>query len=476
PIMNSQSRPIFLEIQALTDTDLSIMCETRRIFIGPINAHTRRIAERQLHVAMVEERAIYRAQQQYQRELHTKYSDFPSDTESLRSMPRLGGPKRTYWPEVGSHQYRRHLPPSSEIYKLRKDPVLEDHKKVPWQGYTEEQDKKGPNILGFQVPFSLSTARNFGVRVGEALRRFQGGLDAITDFDDNVEQENYELEDQREAFRTNQSHSKLNNYRDWLKNSHIDKDRYLDCRKESELAEAYQATFNVDAVNETFSQKSDYEYHLDSTEDTFSQTFDNEDHLDLEVDLSNPRLVPSPDRQSHSDFDSLESTTTLYHDFPKSEPLVKAVKSSCITNIFRWWWRRQKVLDGTPKLKFQRIPESERTQEGIVEEERVLKTINYLDEAQAAQMRKDDGVLELMSRVQLRDDSEMELDPGLRIMGHMDAVGDHPGDRSIYGFCRHIYRLMFDGAGGYMNYYNLRCSVLCGCLAVSMYMCIKLMR
>ncbi|EDX04344.1 GD23597 [Drosophila simulans] len=408
-------RPIYQDIQRLTDAQLSTMCKNHGLTLGPINLQNRRMAERKLHIAMITVRAKYRAQQQFVLECNMKSSansaQVPPPQNYYQPMP-----PQTYWPSPRTN-LRSPPPPSWNIQTRRErtDPVLEPRQNVCWSQQNrmnnENTENSGNNFLGFKMPFSLGAARDIRSLITNSIKRFQGG----------------ETENAPVCFQDGPVFDGTNTHK-----FHPD-----------EYEEDYQEYSDEDSAGNPSTS--------DREPDTLSGASEDEDQEVERKDLSHQDSYPYPfsfrelQRQINGaesqhelrDYKSFLSLSSVYHD---------------------WWWQwRAKAGD-------ERIPEAERTTEQDLLQERELKTINYLSEAPS---RADDGMLELMGRVELRDDSEEEV---------LEDAQIARGSRSWVGFCRHIFHLLCCDRQGKLDPEKLRCSFFCCCMAFGVYMGIKMMR
>ncbi|KAH8352538.1 hypothetical protein KR084_004813 [Drosophila pseudotakahashii] len=440
-------RPIYQDIQRLTDAQLSVMCQSHRIFPGPITFRNRRLVERQLHIAMIEERAKQRAYQQFARECNRQtpgnFQQVPPPQQhyglmqALPQNPNQNVIPRTYWPSPGSSNVRS--PPRSFLNRAnRPDPILEPSRYITWRQQNRLMDKsksnRGTNILGFNMPFSLEAAMDFSSRISSTIRRFRGGgeeeeeavISARSEQEGKYNDDDHSLEDSDEE--TSKSYQESYLERDTLSESSEDENQQKKVKKEKDARsqDAYVYPFPYD----------------------FREL---------------RRLVDAADAESQNelcDYKSFISLSSVYHEFASQVPMARTAPSVDSKPRFRWWWQRRAEAGD------ERIPEAEQTTEQDLLQECELKTINYLSEAPA---RVDDGMLELMGRVELRDDSD----------GEEVTVENNRGGRrlrSYGGFFRHIFHLLCCDRQGKLDAEKLRCSFFCCCMAVGVYVGFKMLR
>jgi len=436
----TRDRPIYQDIQRLTDAQLSTMCKSHGLILGPITFQNRRMAERKLHIAMITERAKYRAHQQFALECNMKTQVPPAQqnyglVDVLPQNYYQPMPPQTYWPSPGTN-LRSPPPPSWNIQNRRErtDPVLEPRQYVSWRQQNRNQknsENSGNNFLGFKMPFSLGAARDLRSMITSSIKRFQGGEaeNAPVSFQDGPVQKRGEK-------KTTEKHE-----------------------------EYYQEYSDEDSVGKP--STSDHE------PDTLSGTSEDEGQEIERKDLTTQDSYPYPfsfrelkrqingaeSRHELRDYKSFISLSSVYHEFERQVPMARTAPSVDSKPRFSWWWQwRAKAGD-------ERIPEAERTTEQDLLQERELKTINYLSEAPS---RADDGILELMGRVELRDDSEEEV--------VLEDTQIARGSRSWVGFCRHIFHLLCCDHHGKLDPEKLRCSFFCCCMAFGVYMGFKMMR
>ncbi|XP_033161196.1 uncharacterized protein LOC117141695 [Drosophila mauritiana] len=443
----TRDRPIYQDIQRLTDAQLSTMCKNHGLILGPINLQNRRMAERKLHIAMITVRAKYRAHQQFVLECNMKSSaniqQVPPAQQNYGLVDVLPQnyyqpmPPQTYWPSPRTN-LRSPPPPSWNIQNRRErtDPVLEPRQYVTWSQQNrmnnENTANSGNNFLGFKMPFSLGAARDIRSLITNSIKRFQGG----------------ETENAPVSFQDGPVFDGKNTHK-----FHPD-----------EYEEDYQEYSDEDSAGNPSTS--------DREPDTLSGASEDEDQEVERKDLSHQDSYPYPisfrelQRQINGaesqhelrDYKSFLSLSSVYHEFESQVPMARTAPSVDSKPRFSWWWQwRAKAGD-------ERIPEAERTTEQDLLQERELKTINYLSEAPS---RADDGMLELMGRVELRDDSEEEV---------LEDTQIARGSRSWVGFCRHLFHLLCCDRQGKLDPEKLRCSFFCCCMAFGVYMGFKMMR
>ncbi|KAH8317406.1 hypothetical protein KR067_008147 [Drosophila pandora] len=473
-IPNQPLRPIYEDIRQLSDPQLSIMCQSHNIIIGPITPQNRRQAEWSLHVALIGERAKVRAQEQFARELKMRLSsDNPrSPPPSQQHFTHFSVPEtpkhvpRSYWPTPGSFNQR--APPGS-YRQNQMNPSL-----YRPCGYDENDDGGGPNILGFKVPFSLNTARQYSVKIGETLRRFQGGGEATTCSGKNTKKSNEAAH--RETSQSQDNHSMLDMYQDSHQN--VNQDRYLETEDEASIVASLEDSdypSSCETERDTLSERSECDRQVEQTlhstigEDLRpAQNFVRSKCHDLR------ELQPThPNDQSRSEYASFASTPSIYHDFPilvPMEPIPPPARRISWASPLRWFWRWQgiqRVASTNRGIQFQPIPAAERTHERDAEHELELNTINYLNEGLPPGVR--DELVELMSKVPLRDDSEDEV-------GRLQGEGVLVTRRTPIGSFRHIFQLILCDQHGILDRDKVRYSFLCCCLVVCIYLSVKLIR
>ncbi|XP_017095426.2 uncharacterized protein [Drosophila bipectinata] len=449
-------RPIYEDIKQLSDPQLSIMCQSHNIDIGPITRQNRRLAEWNLHVALIGERAKIRAKEQYARELQIRLSyDNPRSKPPPQqhytnfSVPEVQSPPpQTYWPTPGSFNERTSPRSNRHIDPSRYRPC--------------DSSDRGPNILGFQMPFSLNTARQYSVKIGETLRRFQGGGEETTSSGKNTITSNEAAHGETSQSQDNQ------NMLDMYQDSYQNHNRYLDSEDEASIGDPLE--------------DSDYQSSHESERDTLSERsfcnlrLDKKLHSTVGEDLRPVENFVRPATHSNApprvEFASMESPS-IYHDFPilvPMEPISRPAERISWASPFRWFWRWQgwqTVAGPSQGIQFQPIPAAERTREREAEHELELNTINYLEEGLPPGVR--DEIVELMSKVPLREASEDEDE---RLEGEEVLVTQ----RSPIGFIRHLIHLMLCDHRGTLDGEKVRCSFLCCCLAVCIYMGFRLVR
>ncbi|EDV58349.2 uncharacterized protein LOC6542754 [Drosophila erecta] len=429
----SRDRPIYQDIQRLSDAQLTTLCNSHGLVLGPLDSQNRRMAERQLHIAMITERAKYRARQQFALECHMRGTAYMQQGPPPPQNHYQPMPPQTYWPSPGSN-LRSPPPPSwnTQNRRVLRDPVLQPRQYTTWRQEHRMSDQRtadsGNNFLGFRMPFSLGAARDIRSRITNSIKRFQGG-----------------------GAQNGPVHKKEEQVTPRCQNA--------------EYQEDYREDSDDDSVEKPSS--SDYE------RDTLSGASEGEGQEVERQELSAQNFYPYPfnDRQLQGQFDGQEaqnelrdyksfiSLSSVYHDFDSQVPMARTAPSVDSKPRFSWWWQwRARAGD-------ERIPEAERTTEQNLLQERELKTINYLSEAPA---RLDDGVVELMGRVELRDDSEEEV--------LLEGTQRAPGSRSWMGFCRHIFHLLCCDRQGKLDPEKLRCSFFCCCMAAGVYMSFKMLR
>ncbi|XP_017071418.2 LOW QUALITY PROTEIN: uncharacterized protein LOC108108052 [Drosophila eugracilis] len=444
-----RERPIYRDIQHLTDDQLSIMCQSHEIYVGPITYQNRRLAERQLHIAMIKERAKYRAQEQFAQEYSLEISENVQRVPPLQqhyglvdALPQNHHqtmPPRTYWPSLNSNW--RSPPPASTFiqnWRQRTEPVLEPRQYVSWrqENALANQRKRdaGTNILGFKIPFTLETAMNISSKISSTIKRFQGGGEISA----KLEQEKKEMiQSSREDHKD-----------EYLKRSDEDCDQ--------EASHSSQHDLERDTLSDITEVK-DHQPENDKevpVQDAFVYPFPH-DLQELQ------KLVVGAHDESQTelcDYASFISLSSAYHEFPNQVPMVRTDPSVKPKPRFHWWWQRSAAGN-------ELIPEAEQTTELDLLQERELKTIHYLSEPPP---RVDDGMLELMGRVELRDDSDDEE--------AVEVRNDGRRPRSYMGFCRHIFHLLCCDRHGRLDGEKLRCNFFCCCMAFGVYMGFKMLR
>lgn len=463
-IPNQSLRPIYEDIRELSDPQLSIMCQSHNVIIGPITPENRRMAEWSLHVALIGERAKFRAQEQFARELKMRLSsDSPRSPPPSQqhfthfSVPEIPShPPRTYWPTPGSFNQRS--PPG---YKRQYQMNPSRYRPC---GY-DENDGGGPNILGFKVPFSLNTARQYSVKIGETLRRFQGGGEVTTCSGKNTKMSNKAAH--RETSRSQDNHNMLDIYQD--SHQDVNQDRYLETDDEASVVESLAESDYPSSRETERDTLSEHSLHSIIGEDLRpAQNFVRSKRFDHQ------ELQPTnPNAQSRSEYGSFVSTPSIYHDFPilvPMEPIPPPDRSIPWASPLRWLWRCQgirSVASTNRRIQFQPIPVAERTHEREAEHELELNTINYINEGLPPDVQ--DEMVELMSKVSLRDDSEDEV-------GRLQGEGVLVTRRTPIGFFRQIFQLILCDQQGMVDGDKVRYSFLCCCLAVCIYLGVKLIR
>ncbi|XP_017120672.1 uncharacterized protein LOC108141700 [Drosophila elegans] len=475
----NKERPIYRGVQLLTDDQLSTLCESYRILLGPITPRNRRLAERHLHIAMIGERAKYRAQQQFAEEcklpITASFQPVPPPQQhygSVKATPdfRQPIPPPNFWPSFGSFKLRS-PPPPTRYFKYRgkrPDPVLEPRQYVTWRQRNslanQSRAEPGPNILGFEMPFSME---DFKSRISNTIKRFQGGGEEEAE----IRLQNRCADPDREKDQKYE-----NRFQKKCHDKHPDNYHYA---YQESYRNAYQKDFQRDdeeqfdeddgeeASDRFFQKDPDHTY---AERDTLSDVSDDEGHQQ-DKENQDSRKSPFPfeirklqgrfngaDGESQSElggFMSFHSLASVYHEFTNQVPMARTQPRPR-----RWWWLGREAAGD------ERIPEAERTTEQDLVQERELKTINYLSEAPS---RVDDGMLELMGRVELRDDSDEEE-------GTVEQGQSGPSSRSYSGFCRHIFHLLCCDRHGKLDAEKLRCNFFCCCMAFAIYMGFKLMR
>ncbi|KAH8410077.1 hypothetical protein KR009_005628 [Drosophila setifemur] len=478
-------RPIYLLLQQLSDAQISLMCETHGIFLGQIDQRNRSVAERQLHVALIEERAKFRAKEQFAQECYQRLTPSTSFNPStpppqehyatfdpVPPKPRQTIPKRTYWPVPGSNL--RNPIPSPSRCLTRLDSVLKPQQ-CPIQ-------KRGPNILGVRVPFSMTSARQFSSKMGHSLKRYTGGGE---DLYKTVRFKDEEAVQEEDAMQEEdcQIDKQLEEYLDILE------DTYQDSYQDSESDVASDASvesfhkgpnylhYCKDFEHDTLSQRSEYdEYFQQKLQSTIGEKQQDQQQAsdpvrDLQV------LASEADTQSRSEFASLESTPSVYHDFlsqvnlPQALPEMEATPRFRFPFPFHWWWWPWRIESTGRGCQSERIPEAERTRERLLDQEHELQTIHYLREPGV-----EDAVLELMAAAQLRDDSDEEVQVLAEELGQGGRLATASGNRSYSGFGPYIFRLFCCDRQGKLDLEKLRCCFLCCCLAIFLYQGFKRMR
>ncbi|XP_016928397.3 uncharacterized protein [Drosophila suzukii] len=466
----NKERPIYKDIQCLTDAQLSLMCRSHQIFPGPITFRNRRFAERQLHIAIIEERAKYRAHQQFARECNLQNSrnnqqvrppqEHYGLVNALPQNTQLNHVPRTYWPTPGLFNLHGPVPSSSNFQNRgnRPDPILEPRRYITWrQQYSwpnHPRTETKTKILGFNMPFSLEAALDFSSRLSSTIKRFRGGGE-----EEMFQKESAEKEHERNKI--------VERYQEG--DEKIFHDNYQD-----EYQEDYE-----EQTQEDYSEEALIASQEDLERDTLSESSEDEgqqrDGRKKDLLSQDPYVLPIPynfrelqrsvdgaDAESHSelcDYLSFISMSSVYHEFTSQVPMIKTQPAVDSKPRFRWWWPLRATAGD------ERIPEAERTTEQDLLQERELKTINYLSDASA---RVDDGMLELMGRVELRDDSDEE-----------GVVEDQQGSqrsRSSAGFLRHIFRLLCCDRQGKLDAEKLRCTFFCCCMAFGVYVAFKMLR
>ncbi|XP_016961729.1 uncharacterized protein LOC108032420 [Drosophila biarmipes] len=458
----NKERPIYKDIQCLTDTQLALMCQGHGIFPGPITFRNRRQLERELHIAIIEERAKYRAHQQFARECHSR---MPRSNQQARpsqehfglldALPQVTQQNLvppTYWPAPSLFNLHGPVPSSSNFQNRgsRPDPVLEPRRYINWRQHNRWTDQfrteTRTNILGFNLPFSLEAALDFSSRISNTIKRFRGGGK-----EDTVQQETQIVERCQES----QEKRFLDNYQDLYQEDYEEQSK--EDYSEEELI-ASQEVLERDTLSESSEDK---DQQPDSgkknlrSQDPYVHPFPY-DFRELQ------RQVDGADAESRSElceYLSFISLSSVYHEFTKQVPMARTQPTIDAKPRFRWWWPRRATAGD------ERIPEAERTTEQDLQQERELKTINYLSDASA---RLDDGMLELMGRVELRDDSEEE--------GVAEEQQGSRSHRSSAGFLRHIFRLLCCDRQGKLDAEKLRCTFLCCCMAFGVYVTFKMLR
>ncbi|KAH8368922.1 hypothetical protein KR200_004110 [Drosophila serrata] len=459
-------RPIHEEVHKLSDAQLSMMCHNYRIFPGAITFRNRRQAERQLHIALIEERARHRARQQFAEELRQEHSEDPNfrpgppppqqHYDFRAALPPPAAPAPHYWPVARTVNMRINPPPSS-TFQYRQEPVLEPHRYVSWQQQNRinkkatQQSFQRPvevqasdegtelNFLGFTLPFTLETARDITNKIGETLKRFQavGDSQAATRFEGGS-QGKYEVRN-TENVAHHQTH---------------------------------QSSYQTSTMSERSQDASEEEYQEDiSIGEGLEMPHENDrdtlfDYLQDDSVLqtyapSVSKVKTLADAQAQTELvenSSSVSTATTYHDFFSHEPLKKAAGHS-------WWsWWPKRAMAGD-----ERIPVAEQTREREHKHEHEVKSIDYLSDST---LHADDGVLELMPRVELRDDSEEE---DLVVLPD-GSLSTQPSPRSYAGFCGSIFRFLLCDRDAKLDPEKLRAAFLGCCMAFAIYMGFRMIR
>ncbi|KAH8249455.1 hypothetical protein KR032_009724 [Drosophila birchii] len=486
-------RPIHQEVRQLSDAQLSIMCQSHRIFPGPITFRNRRQAERQLHIALIGERAKFRAQQQFAEECRLQYSEDPNyrpgppppqqHYDFRADLAQSEAPSPHFWPKPRTVNMRFNPVPSSGI-QFRQEPILEHRQYVSWQQQNRVHQQQAQqqnrvhqqqaqqqsfhqlakdnvnfnagdseiNFLGFKLPFSLETAREITTKIGEIFKRFQGVGEnqAATRFEGgSVKQKQGKYET---PFYDEQSES----------------DVVVPHQKHQSL---YQASAKDDESEEEEYQADEFEMEdLKIPHEDFNYPCCDRDTLcdQWELQTCAPPLPfeyreakPLADDQAQTDngeHSSCASMATIYHDFFSQQPPKRAAEH------FWWWWWPQRESAGD-----ERIPEAEQTRETEHKHEHEVKSIHYLNDSA---LHVDDGVMELMQRVELRDDSEEE---DLVVLSD-GTLSTRPMPRTYVGFCRTIFRSLLCDQDSKLDPAKLRRAFLGCCLAFAIYMGIRMIR
>ncbi|XP_016979533.1 uncharacterized protein LOC108044884 [Drosophila rhopaloa] len=460
-----KERPIYQDVQRLTDAQLSTMCQNHQIFLGPITSANRRFAERHLHVAMIEARAKYRAHQQFAEEctlrISSSFQPVPPPQQHYGMMnavhPRPTVVPQNYWPSPGSFKMRGPPPPTRFFQnpKERPDPVLEPRQYVAWRQQNKLRNQTatdfGTKILGFKMPFSLDAARDLSSRISSTIKRFQGGGEEFQQESAKPEQDKNEMADHQEKYQDANQAKYRNAYQEDYQGEYEEQSE-TESEKEGSPKDL-EHPYDVDMERDTLSDDSEDDGEQQENEKQTNPRSFSHDLLELKNLFNGADAEPQSELGDYKSFISLAS---VYHEFTNPEPMERKEKSVDKEPLFRWWWLRRASAGD------ERIPEEERTTEQDLMQERELKTINYLSEAHS---RVDDGMLELMGRVELRDDSDEE-----------GAVEGGPRSRSCAGFCRHIFHLLCCDRHGKLDADKLRCSFFCCCMAFGIYVAFKMMR
>ncbi|KAH8283171.1 hypothetical protein KR054_012588 [Drosophila jambulina] len=453
-------RPIFQEVRQLSDAQLSLMCHSHRIFPGPITFQNRRHAERQLHIALIEERARLRARQQFAEECRKQHSEnarFRPITpppqqhyDITAAFPEPAAPSPNYWPMPRTVNLRNNPPPSSG-FRYHPEPVLEPRRYVTWQQQDRiyqladqkpaEADGTDINFLGFKLPFSLETAKEISTKIGDTLKRFQGVGESQTEtrFEGGAVQ--HRRGKYEERFHDGHRKTETVARQRTQQSSYSIRNTYDRCKDASE--DEYQA----DESEEEMSDE-DQDTLFDHWEEERQQSFDFQEPKTPSHAEAQTELV---ERSSHA------SSSTTYHDFFSQEPMKPAAGSF-------WWWWPQRARAGD-----ERIPEAEQTRETEHMHEHEVKSIDYL---RGSSLQVDDGVMELMQRVDLRDDSEEE---DLVVLPD-GSLSTRPLPRTYAGFCRSIFRWLLCDRNANLDPEKLRCAFLGCCMAFAIYMGIRMIR
>ncbi|XP_043661815.1 uncharacterized protein LOC122625848 [Drosophila teissieri] len=468
----SRDRPIGQDLRRLTDAELSSLCKAYGLGLGPIDFQNRRMAERELHVVMITERAKYRAHQQFALECNMRVSGYmrqvpppQPDYGFMDVLPENSYqpmPPQTYWPSPGTN-LRSPPSPSWNIQhrrdpRERPDPVLEPAQYLTWRQENRISNQRTAdsenNFWGFKMPFSLGAAREIRSRITNSIKRFQGGGAEKA----KVGIQNGPVKKKgKKVVQFDGMYSHRSNY-----------DEYQDDYQE-DYQEDYQADYQEDSIEDSVEKPSSSDRERDTLSGSSEDGGQEVERKDLSPQDSYPypfnfrelqrQLVDAETQHELRDYKSFISLSSVYHEFDSQVPMARTAPSVDSKPRFSWWWQwRARAGD-------ERIPEAERTTEQDLLQERELKTINYLSEAPA---RLDDGVVELMGRVELRDDSEEEV-----VMRDTRIARE---SRSWMGFCRHIFHRLWCDRHGKLDPEKLRCSFVCCCMAFSVYMAFKMLR
>ncbi|XP_039502559.1 uncharacterized protein LOC120458816 [Drosophila santomea] len=469
----SRDRPIGQDIRRLTDAELSSMCKVYGLVVEPINFQNRRMTERKLHIEMITERAKYRAHQQFALECNMRVSGYMRqvppplpDYGFMDVLPQNSYqpmPPQTYWPSPGTN-LRSPPPPSWSIQhrRDRPDPVLEPHQYLTWRQENRTSNQRTADsenkFLGFKMPFSLGAARDIRSRITNSIKRFQGGAAENA----KVGIQNQPVQKKGEnVVHFDGKYSHRSNYAKYPEDYQED--------YQQDYQEDYQENYQEDSNEDSVEKPTSSDRERDTLSGTSEDEFQEVGRKDLSPKNSYPypfnfrelqrQIVDAETENELRDYKSFMSLSSVYHELDTQVPMARTTPSVDSKPRFSWWWQwRAKAGD-------ERIPEAERTTEQDLLQERELKTINYLSEAPA---RLDDGVVELMGRVELRDDSEEEV-----VLGDTQVA---QGSRSWMGFCRHIFHLLCCDHHGNLDPEKLSCSFVCCCMAFSVYMGFKMLR
>ncbi|XP_017055887.2 uncharacterized protein LOC108097861 [Drosophila ficusphila] len=435
-----KERPLCQMVRDLSDAQLTMMGRTYQVNLGPITPQNRKIAERRLHVAMIEERAKFRAQQQFAQEQRNP-SNFQTYLPArnpygvLNTLPQ--NRPQAYWPPVGSSNVRGPPPPSSafQYRSERPDPVREPSRYISWRQQFQKTNNNDNHFLGLKMPFSLETVMDIRSRISDTISRFRGG-----ETEGSI----------KESDRYNGKDAYQKRYQEDNSTESCDEEE-----PEESLQQDLDDPFSEELEKDTLSELSEDEKIQKAPLESYVHPYPY-DFRKME------RMLNGTDAESQKEirpFDSFTSVPSVYYEFTHQVPMARTTPSADRKRRFRWWWQRREEAGD------ERIPEGERTTEQDLLQERELKTINYLSEVPT---RVDDGVLELMGRVDLRDDSDEEA------LEQLEEIRQRP--RSFAQFCRHIFHLLWCDPHGKLDAEKLRCSFFCCCMAFGVYVGFKLMK